>query len=97
MIWAIIGVSAATLTMLSFIPQIMRSYKSKHVKDLSPVMLFQLSLGVSLWIVYGLHRRDPIIIGANSVTLLTLLVLMTMYFKYGRTENKGDGPIFPKK
>jgi len=84
MIWTIIGAAAATLTMLSFIPQIMRSYKSKHVKDISPVMLFQLSLGVSLWIAYGVHRRDPIIISANSITLVTLLILISMYFKYGK-------------
>jgi len=84
MIWTIVGATAAILTMLSFIPQIMRSYKSKHVKDISPVMLFQLSLGVSLWIVYGFYRRDPIIIGANSVTLLTLLILIVMYFRYGK-------------
>ncbi|HPL82902.1 MAG TPA: lipid-A-disaccharide synthase N-terminal domain-containing protein [Candidatus Omnitrophota bacterium] len=84
MIWTLIGASAATLTMLSFIPQIMRSYKSKHVKDLSPVMLFQLSLGVSLWIIYGVHRKDPIIVGANSVTLITLIILIMMYFTYGK-------------
>ena len=83
MIWTIIGATAATLTMLSFIPQIFRSYRSKHVKDISPIMLFQLSLGVSLWIVYGIHRKDPIIIAANSVTLLTLIILIVMYFKFG--------------
>ncbi|MFY9402197.1 MAG: lipid-A-disaccharide synthase N-terminal domain-containing protein [Candidatus Omnitrophota bacterium] len=82
MFWTIIGSIAATLTMLSFIPQIVRSYKSKHVKDISPVMLFQLSLGVSLWIAYGIHRKDPIIVIANSTTLLTLLILISMYFKY---------------
>ena len=84
MIWTIIGAIAATLTMLSFIPQIARGLRTKSVKDVSPVMLFQLSLGVSLWIVYGFHRKDPIIIGANSVTLVTLLILIIMYFRYGK-------------
>lgn len=84
MIWTIIGATAATLTMLSFIPQIIRSYRIKHVKGLSPIMIFQLSLGVSLWIIYGVHRKDPIIIGANSVTLITLVILIMMYFTYGK-------------
>jgi len=87
MIWTIIGATAATMTMLSFIPQIIRSYRIKHVKDLSLIMLFQLSLGVSLWIIYGVHRKDPIIIAANSVTLVTLIVLISMYFLYGK-ENR---------
>ena len=87
MIWTIIGATAATLTMLSFIPQIIRSYRIKHVKGLSPIMIFQLSLGVSLWIVYGIHRKDPIIIAANSVTLVTLIVLISMYFLYGKENS----------
>jgi len=49
-------------------------------------MLFQLSLGVFLWIIYGVYRKDPIIIMANTVTLSTLAVLIFMYFSYGREE-----------
>jgi len=74
------------LTMLSFVPQIARSLKTKSVKDVSPITLFQLSLGVFLWIIYGVYRRDPIIICANSVTLITLAILIFLYFKYGRVK-----------
>ncbi|MFH0918066.1 MAG: SemiSWEET family transporter [Candidatus Omnitrophota bacterium] len=84
MIWTIIGISAATLTTFSFVPQIFRSLRIKSVKDVSPVTLFQLSAGVGLWMVYGVARRDPIIIFANLVTLVTLSILIYLYFKYGR-------------
>ena len=84
MIWTIVGSIAATLTMLSFVPQIIKSLRTKSVKDVSPVTLFQLSLGVTLWIVYGVSRKDPIIIGANVVSLVTLVILIFMYFKYGK-------------
>jgi len=83
MLWTIIGASAATLTMFSFIPQIAKSLKTKSVKDVSELTLFQLSLGVSLWIVYGIHLKDPIIIIANSITLITLTILIVLYFRYG--------------
>ena len=83
MIWTIVGALAAILTMFSFIPQIARSLRTKSVKDVSPVTLFQLSSGVLLWIIYGVARRDPIIILANAVTLMTLSVLIFLYFKYG--------------
>ncbi|MBN2831480.1 MAG: SemiSWEET transporter [Candidatus Omnitrophica bacterium] len=87
MIWTIIGATAATLTMFSFIPQIVRGLRTKSIKDLSVVMLFQLSLGVSLWVAYGFYRRDSIIICANSVTLTTLLILISMYFKYRKNRD----------
>jgi len=87
MLWSIIGSSAAILTMFSFIPQIIKVIKTKSAKDVSLVTLFQLSLGVSLWIVYGIYLKDIIIITANSVTLITLIILLVLYFNYGR-KNK---------
>jgi len=84
MLWTLIGATAATLTMFSFIPQIARCLRTKSVKDVSPVTLFQLSAGVSLWMIYGIARQDPIIIIANGVTLISLSVLILLYFKYGK-------------
>lgn len=84
MLWSIIGSLAAVLTMLSFIPQIIKVLKTKSAKDISLVTLLQLSLGVSLWIAYGVHIRDSIVIVANCVTLTTLLILLIFYFYYRR-------------
>jgi len=86
MFWTLIGAMAATLTMFSFIPQIARSLRTKSVKDVSPVTLFQLASGVLLWIIYGVYRKDPILIWANAVTLISLSVLIFLYFKYGRIK-----------
>ena len=84
MIWTIIGALAATLTSLSFIPQIARALRTKSVKDVSLITLNQFALGVALWIVYGVHRSDPIIICANVISLITLVILIYLYFKYRR-------------
>lgn len=84
MFWTIIGFSAATLTMSSFVPQIIKVLKTKSVKDVSLVTVLQLSLGVSLWIAYGVYLKDIIIIIANSVTLTTLFILTYLYFNYSR-------------
>jgi MtN3 and saliva related transmembrane protein len=91
MIWTIIGIAAATLTMFSFVPQIFRSLRTKSVKDVSPVTLFQLFSGVILWMVYGIARHDPIIICANAVTLVTLSILIFLYFKYGLPGGRQGG------
>ncbi len=71
MIWTIIGSTAAILTMFSFIPQIIKVFKNKSAKDVSLITLLQLSSGVSLWIIYGIHLKDAVIIVANTVTLIT--------------------------
>jgi MtN3 and saliva related transmembrane protein len=84
MIWTVIGALAAILTMFSFVPQIARSLRTKSVKDVSPVTLFQLAAGVTLWAIYGIAQRDPIIILANVFTLVTLSILIFLYFHYGR-------------
>jgi len=86
MIWTIIGVLAAILTMFSFVPQIFRALRTRSVKDVSPVTLFQLSLGVLLWMIYGIARWDPIIMIANATTLVTLSVIIFLYFKFGRSK-----------
>jgi MtN3 and saliva related transmembrane protein len=84
MLWTIIGLTAAMLTMFSFIPQIIKVVTTKSAKDVSLITLLQLSLGVSLWIIYGIHLKDFIIIIANGITLVTLVILISLHFIYGR-------------
>ncbi len=84
MLWKIIGSLAAVLTSFAFVPQVVKTLKTKTIKDVSPVALFQLTAGVLLWIIYGIYLNDFIIIIANSVTLTTLLVLICLYFLYNR-------------
>jgi len=82
--WTIIGLCAAILTMFAFIPQIIKVLKNKSAKDVSLITLLQLSFGVSLWIAYGFHLKDAVIITANSITLITLVILLCLYFNYRR-------------
>ena len=86
MIWTIIGLSAATLTMFSFIPQIVKVVKTKSAKDVSLITLVQFTVGVFLWFIYGMAKNDLIIILANVVSFITLIVLLTLYYKYGRVK-----------
>ena len=82
MLWQLIGLTAAGLTSFAFIPQVLKMYATKSAKDISLVTLAQLSLGVVLWILYGIYLKDVIIILANSITLLTLLTALLFYYKY---------------
>lgn len=82
--WYIIGIMATLLTAFGFIPQIIKIYKSKSVKDVSIGTLFQFSFGVILWILYGTHINDRIIIIANVITLMTLIVAIVLYYHYNK-------------
>lgn len=84
MLWTLIGATAATLTMFSFVPQIVKSFKTKSVKDLSEITILQLFLGATLWTIYGIHLKNLVIITANIITLVTLIILLVMYIRYGR-------------
>lgn len=74
----IIGIIAGTLTTSSFIPQIVKIFSTKEVRDISLVMYVVLSTGIALWIVYGVFAKSLPIILANSVGLiLSSTVIMT--------------------
>jgi MtN3 and saliva related transmembrane protein len=84
--WPLIGVAAAILTMFSFVPQIIKVLRTRSVKDVSIITVFQLSCGSSLWIAYGVHLKDSIIIAANVITLVTLMVVVYLYFNFGKVR-----------
>jgi MtN3 and saliva related transmembrane protein len=62
-----IGVCAAVLTSLSYIPQVRKAWPRGSTKDLSLHMLVVLTTGLLLWIGYGLLKSDWVIVAANSV------------------------------
>jgi len=81
-IWKLIGLSAATLTMFGFVPQLIKIKRTKSAHDVSFLTLCQFSAGVLLWLLYGIHLSDPIIILANTVSFFTLAVTLGLYFRY---------------
>jgi MtN3 and saliva related transmembrane protein len=80
--WYAVGLTAASLTMFGFVPQVIKMLRTKFVRDLSFVMLVQIIIGVFLWVLYGIHIRDPIVIFANVVALITLIIAITLYLLY---------------
>ena len=81
MVWTIVGIAAASLTMSGFFPQVIKMWKTHSVKDVSGLTLFQFSAGTTLWMLYGIHLQDFIIIGANAISLATLLIALGLYRK----------------
>ena len=66
----IIGYVAATLTTTSFLPQAIMTIRTRDTESLSLGMYSTFTLGVFLWLIYGLYIGDNAIIYANAITLI---------------------------
>ncbi|MBN3039936.1 MAG: SemiSWEET transporter [Candidatus Omnitrophica bacterium] len=82
MISFLIGTLAGVLCTLSFLPQVLKVFKTKKVEDLSLVTFVLFALGVFLWLVYGLIIKELPIILANIATLILVLLIVLMKLKY---------------
>jgi MtN3 and saliva related transmembrane protein len=71
-----LGLFAGTLTTLSFLPQVIRTLRTRHAGDLSAAWLFIFGLGTATWLVYGILRSDIAVAAANAITFGLVLVLI---------------------
>lgn len=78
----ILGLAAGTITSITFLPQVIKIWKTKSAKDLSLQMLFLLMLGVSMWLVYGIIIKDTAIIYTNSMVLAMSLMMLYAKFRF---------------
>ncbi|MBE7445922.1 MAG: SemiSWEET transporter [Planctomycetia bacterium] len=88
MLWSIVGTIAAICTTVGFIPQIIRGIKTKELSDVSPIMLTLLLVGCSLWLIYGIHLKNPIIALANGFTLSFVVAIFLLRAMYKRNNSK---------
>jgi MtN3 and saliva related transmembrane protein len=81
----LLGFVAGALTTVSFVPQAVKTWRSRHCDDLSWGMLILFAAGVGAWLAYGLITKDLPIIAANAVTLALVLMIVAMKWAFGST------------
>lgn len=81
-----IGLVAGMLTSIAAIPQVIKTLKTRHVRDISIWQPLLLAFGVALWMVYGILINDFPLIVANITPLICNVVLTGMKIRYGREE-----------
>lgn len=79
----VLGMIAATLSTVSFLPQVIKVWQTRSTKDLSTITLIALNLGIFLWLIYGLLIGKAPVIVANAVTLILTLTMLFLKRKYG--------------
>jgi len=72
----IIGFLAAILTTVSFLPQAIKTIKTKDTSGISLIMYILFSAGILLWLVYGIFIHDLAVILANAVTFVFALIIL---------------------
>jgi len=78
----VVGYIAAILTTISFLPQAIKTIKEKNTEGISLVMYSLFTIGVFMWLVYGLFLKDTPIIVANGLTLVLAVTILTLKVKY---------------
>ena len=80
---AVLGFIAGTLTTASFLPQVLKTIKTKETKDLSLAMYVVLATGIFLWTVYGILIGSFPVIIANALSFVLASCILIFKIKYG--------------
>jgi MtN3 and saliva related transmembrane protein len=77
-----IGFAAGIVTTFAFLPQVIRILRTRRTRDISLGWALSMTLGIGLWLIYGIKRSDPPMIAANSISLLLILIILFSKFRY---------------
>ena len=77
-----LGLAAGMLTTLAFIPQVVKTWKSRYTRDISLGMFLIFSLGTLLWLLYGILIGALPVVIANAITLVLALTILVFKIKY---------------
>ena len=78
-----LGYAAAALTSASFIPQAVMTIRSRDTRGISRGMYIIFTIGVGLWLAYGIHIGSLPMILANLVTLALAGTILALKLRYG--------------
>ena len=82
----LIGFLAGGLTTASFLPQVVKTARTRSARDLSVAMLLAFLAGLALWTFYGVQVGSAPIIAANVITMGLVAAILVMKVKFGDRE-----------
>lgn len=83
--WAeALGIAAGTLTTSSFVPQVLRTWRTRSTRDISCKMYLIMCAGIALWIVYGVLINSLSVVVANGASLLLTGSILAMKVLFER-------------
>jgi len=83
LITTLIGLLAATCTTGSFLPQVIRAWRTRSTRDVSALMFVLLVTGNALWLLYGALIGDLPLVVANLITITLVGIILALKLRYG--------------
>jgi MtN3 and saliva related transmembrane protein len=80
----ILGYAAGAITSLTFLPQVIKTWKEKSAKDVSLMMFIIAAVNEVMWIVYGALLDNWVIILTNAIVLAMSLTMIFLKLRYSR-------------
>jgi MtN3 and saliva related transmembrane protein len=80
---SIIGYVAGTCTTLAFLPQVIRTWKTRSTDDISLGMFSLMVFGIGLWLFYGVVTDDWPLIIADGFSLFLAAMILLMKVRFG--------------
>ena len=77
-----LGLIAGTLTSIAAIPQLVKTLRTRHARDISIWQPLLLAFGLSLWLVYGVLIHDLPLVLSNIVPLICNIMLTILKLRY---------------
>ena len=78
-----IGLLAGICTTGSLLPQVIKAIRTRNTRDISLAMYVLLTIGVVLWVIYGIRIREFPIIIANGTSVLLAVCVLALKIKHG--------------
>jgi MtN3 and saliva related transmembrane protein len=83
LITTLIGLLAAACTTGSFLPQVIRAWRTRSTRDVSALMVVLLVTGNALWLLYGALIGDLPLVVANLITITLVAIILVLKLRYG--------------
>ncbi len=84
----LLGMAAGSISAITFLPQVINTWKSKSASDISLLTFAFATISVIMWLVYGIILGDVPIIYTNSLVLICSVIMLCL--KYRFRQNKTD-------
>ncbi|MEP5249312.1 MAG: SemiSWEET transporter [Alphaproteobacteria bacterium] len=85
---SLVGYLAAFLTTFAFLPQALKTIRTRDTSGLSLAMYACLTVGIFFWLLHGIYQGDMALIGANAITLLLALPIFAIVLTNARAAGR---------
>jgi MtN3 and saliva related transmembrane protein len=82
----ILATVAGIIILAGWVPQIIKGYRTKMLKDVSKYLVILVAVGAFLWILYGIEKDDPYIIGVNVAAIALTTTVLCMKMRYEKQK-----------